>query len=92
MVLVEFRRGRLDYMSSGRRKPIKAKGDHQARVQDKVVLIVVSGDDGLREQWPKTLKGKLMSGFRQPRGQLNRQTGSPTERDSLIFFQGIMKR
>jgi hypothetical protein len=32
MVLVVVRQGRLDCMSSGRKKAIKAKGDHQAQV------------------------------------------------------------
>jgi hypothetical protein len=34
--------GRLDCVSSGQRKPVKAKGDHQAQFHlDKMVLVVV---------------------------------------------------
>jgi hypothetical protein len=37
---------------------------------------------GQHEQQPKTAKGKLISDFRQPRGQLNGQTDSPTGSDN----------
>ncbi len=48
------------------------------------------GDGGWRmhEQWPRTAKEKPKSDFRQPRGQLNRQTDSPNGRDNSLFFQG----
>jgi hypothetical protein len=58
-------------MSSGRRKPKKAKGDHQGRAHlDHMVLVVFGRVAGSHEQWPKTLTGKPISDFRQPSGLL----------------------
>jgi hypothetical protein len=56
-------------VSSGRRHSMKAKnpkGDYQDLVHiDKMVLVVFRRE--------ATFKGKLVSNFRQPRGQLNRR-------------------
>ncbi len=60
------------------RKPMKALVH-----LDKMVLAVVR-QGGLTA---KTLKGKLISKFKQPRGQLNRQLDSPTGRENLLFFR-----
>ncbi len=46
---------------------------------------------GPHERWPKALKEKAQSDFRQPRDLPNGQRDSPTERDNLLFFWGIMK-
>jgi hypothetical protein len=74
-------------------KAKKTKADHQAQVHAHKIrwFSQRSGREaGLCEMW--TLKGKLISDLRQPLLQLNGQTDSPTGRDCILSFQGMMKR
>ncbi len=70
MGLAVLRRGRMDCMISGQRKPMNAretKGDRGSS-PPRWFSWWSGGGAGLREQWPRTTKWKPISDFRKPWG------------------------
>ncbi len=87
--------GMLDCVSSGQRKPMKAKksqeklkGDHQAQVHlGKMVLMVVRQGGWIAWASSKDSQGNTISDLDSQGGNWQLQIG-PTGRDNLLFVQG----
>jgi hypothetical protein len=78
---------RLDLEKGSQRlsKLSKLKVDHQARVSDQIVLVIVRQEAGPRERWPKTFKAELENNSRKPRGPTHK-TGIVTAKRKFNLF------